>query len=112
MPDEAEQSLDQRRKLLQDELAAQRALVAQRLAPKLDAAAGPAERSMLGVSAAYPRSMTMRLAQRHPALAIGWLALGATLLMRGRREELDGILSMAKAVEPLFDAAERPDQST
>ncbi|MDB5986568.1 MAG: hypothetical protein JWR16_1621 [Nevskia sp.] len=109
MTDEVEASIDQRRKSLQDELAAQRALVAQRLAPKADAAAAPGERSALGVSAAYPRSMTLRLAQRHPALAIGLVALGASLLMRGRREELDGILSMAKAVEPLFSGADQPD---
>jgi hypothetical protein len=110
MTDETERSLEQRRRALRDELAAQRALVVQRLAAqRVGAAAESDAPSMPGLSAAYPRSMTLRLAQRHPALAVGLVALGAALLIRGRRDELDGILSMAKAVEPLFSGLDPAD---
>ncbi len=117
MSDENTLSLEQRRAKLREELAAQRALVALRLAPAhpgaesfrlfdtVGAADTAAESTSLGVSAHYPRSMTMRLAKRSPALAVGLVALGVTLLLRGRREQLDDIVSVAKAVEPWFSAA-------
>ena len=109
MPDAGEESLDQRRKTLQAELAAQRALIERRLAPRPDAATTePTEHSALGLSGAYPRSMTLRLAQRHAALALGLVTLAATLLIRGQREQLDEILSIAKAVEPLFSGQDPP----
>ncbi len=121
MSDENTLSLEQRRAKLREELAAQRALVSLRLAPAhasaeslgsfdkfgdtVGAADTAAESTSLGVSAHYPRSMTMRLAKRSPALAVGLVALGVTLLLRGRREQLDDIVSVAKAVEPWFSAA-------
>jgi len=100
------ETLEQRRKNLQDELALQRALVITRLAPNPapDAAMDDHKpgHAMPGISAAYPRSMTMRVAQKNPAIAAGLVALGAALLLRGRRDELDNILLIAKSVEPWF----------
>jgi hypothetical protein len=106
MTNSSGETLEQRRKHLQEELALQRALVMTRLAPKMEREAVAdhlkPEHAMPGVGAGYPRSMTMRLAQKNPAVAVGLVALGAAMLLRGRRSELDNILSVAKSVEPWF----------
>lgn len=105
MTNSAAETLEQRRKNLREELAFQRALVTTRLAPEMDREAAAdlkTGRAMPGISAAYPRSITMRLAQKNPAVAVGLVALGAAMLLRGRRNELDNILSIAKSVESWF----------